>query len=119
MTRREWNTRPFRTGKRRPVEEWLEGLNPKARVEVLWKIELLEDNGTSLAAPHSRFVEDGLWELRARVGTDEHRIIYFHWFGRTFGLLHGFTKKTQKLDRSDIETARARRAEWLDRPSAD
>jgi phage-related protein len=110
-----WNTRPFRSGKTRPVEEWLASLNPQARVAVLQAIRLLERLGTDLAAPHSRFVRDGLWELRARVGNNIYRVIYFHWKGRTFGLLHGFTKKTEKTSEADVETARRRREEWLAR----
>lgn len=115
----KWNLRTY-TGanKSKPVDEWITGLQAKGRVEVMRTLDLLEDHGTDLKMPHARFLQDGLWELRGQSGSDHFRVIYFHWKGRTFGLVHGFTKKTNKTDQSDITTAKERRATWLARAEA-
>ena len=112
-----WLARTFTTdagGK--PVEEWIESLGPDARAEVFILVDLLERYGTSLREPFAKHLEGRLWELRARGSDGIYRVLYFHWFGHTFGLLHGFTKKTQKTPRAEIDTAKRRQATWLARP---
>ena len=113
------NIRTFTTdtgGK--PVEDWIRSLTPQERAEVILVVELLEAHGHDLGMPHARYVESGLWELRVRVGRVRLRIFYFHWKGRTFGLLHGLAKKTAATPRAEIERAQARRAAWLARDRA-
>ena len=111
-----WAARTFtsETGQK-PVDDWVRSLGPEARAVVINAVDLLEEHGVGLGMPHARSLGDGLWELRARDQAGIYRVIYFHWFHRTFGLLHGFTKKTQRTPRSEIETARNRRATWLAR----
>lgn len=112
-----WLTRTFTTDAgRKPVEEWIASLDPAARAEVLLLIDLLEEHGTALREPFAKHLEDAIWELRARGPDGVYRVLYFHWFGHTFGLLHGFTKKTQKTPRAELEIAKQRRAAWLARP---
>jgi phage-related protein len=100
----------------KPVEQWIEALDPEARAEVLILVSLLEERRTSLREPFARHLGDGIWELRARGRDGIYRVLYFHWFGHTFGLLHGFTKKTQKTPSRELDTARSRRQIWLSRP---
>lgn len=112
-----WLARTFTTdtgGK--PVEEWMASLAPQARAVVLILIDLLEERGTALREPFAKHVEDGIWELRARGPDGAYRVLYFHWFGHTFGLLHGVTKRTQKTPRAELEIARRRRDIWRTRP---
>jgi phage-related protein len=112
-----WLTRTFTTDAgRKPVEEWIASLDPAARAEVLLVIDLLEEHGTALREPFAKHLEDAIWELRARGPDGIYRVLYFHWFGHTFGLLHGFTKKTRKTPRAELEIAKQRRAAWLARP---
>lgn len=99
----------------KPVDDWIRNLDPEARAAVVNVVDLLEEHGTGLRLPHARPLEGGLWELRARSQGGIQRVIYFHWFGHTFGLLHGFTKKTQRTPRGEIDTARKRQATWLAR----
>ncbi len=91
-------------------------LAPQARAVVLILIDLLEERGTALREPFAKHVEDGIWELRARGPDGAYRVLYFHWFGHTFGLLHGVTKRTQKTPRAELEIARRRRDIWRTRP---
>ena len=110
------NIRTFTTeagGK--PVEDRIRSLAHEAQAEAMLVLELLEVHGSDLAMPHARYVEDGLWELRAHVRRVQLRILYFHWRGRTFGLLHGFTKRTAATPRADVRLALDRRSVWLAR----
>ena len=102
----------------KPVEAWIESLDPGARAEVLLIIDLLETHGVELGEPFAKHLGNGMWELRARGPDGIYRVLYFHWFRHTFGLLHGFTKKTRKAPANEIETASKRRAIWLARPGA-
>jgi phage-related protein len=115
----DWNIRTYTTdGGGKPVDDWLRSLattDPTGAAHVVATVDLLEEHGVDLGMPHARPLEDGLWELRARSGGSIWRIIYFHWKGRTFGLLHAFTKKTRTTPRVDIQTAKNRRKTWLDR----
>lgn len=112
-----WLSRTFTTDAgAKPVEEWIASLDRDARAEVLVLIDLLEERGVGLREPFARHVQDGVWELRAKGPDGIFRVLYFHWFGHTFGLLHGFTKKTRKTPPAELEIARRRRATWLARP---
>jgi phage-related protein len=105
-----WNLRLYiGANGERPVLVWLRSLDPKAKAAVIEVLDLLTEFGTSLERPHVAFLGEGLWELRARGPDGIYRVIYFHIKGRSFGLLHGFTKKTQKTPRREIEIAKERR----------
>lgn len=112
----EWNIRTYTTDDgSKPVDDWILRLPPRAAARVVAVIDLLERHGIDLHMPHAKHLEDGVWELRARLGSDIWRVLYFHWKGRTFGLLHSFTKKAQQTSRADIDVAKVRRETWLRR----
>ena len=54
-------------------------------------------------------------ELRAKVGSDISRVLYFFVVGHKVVLTNGFIKKTQKTPRSGIERAKKYRADYLSR----
>jgi len=111
-----WLIRTFTTdtgGK--PVDEWIESLDVEARVAIIAALQILRVQGNAARMPLVRHLEQGLWELRARDSAGIYRVIYFHWKGRTLGLLHGFTKRTRATPRGEILLALDRRAKWLDR----
>lgn len=91
-----------------PVKEFIEVLGVKERAKVAWTIDLLEEFGISLGMPYAEHVEGELWELRARLGGNRYRLIYFLNTGKAFVMLHGFTKKTQKISKTDLQIARSR-----------
>jgi phage-related protein len=116
----QWLIRTFTSDSgAKPVDAWIGSLDPDARAAVVGAIKRLRAFGVALDMPHARFLGDGLWELRVSDAESSYRVIYFHWFGRTFGLLHGFTKTTRNTPPNDIATARGRRASWLARPGPD
>lgn len=100
---------------RKPVEEWLDSLAPAAQAAVLEELRLLRAFGAALEMPHARPLDHGIWELRARGSDGIWRVLYFHWKGHTFGILHGFTKKTQSTPPHELAIARERMRTWLSR----
>ena len=62
-----------------PVQEYLDTLEPKLLAKTLRTIDLLETNGTKLRMPFSEHIKDGIFELRAKVGSDISRVfVLFH-----------------------------------------
>ncbi|MDD6484052.1 MAG: type II toxin-antitoxin system RelE/ParE family toxin [Clostridiales bacterium] len=98
-----------------PVEEYLNASDTKMRAKILWTIGLLEKNGNTLAMPYSEHLQDGIFELRAKQGSDISRVLYFFCIGRNIILTHGFTKKTKKVPKNEIETAKKYREIYLSR----
>lgn len=98
-----------------PVEEFLDSLDIKMQAKMARTIKILEDNGTALREPYSKPLEDGIFELRAKVGSDISRILYFFFFGKKVILTNGFVKKTQKTPKAEIERAKSYRDEFLNR----
>jgi len=100
---------------RSPVKEFIDSLDIKSKARVARTLDLLEEFGTDLGMPYAKHLEKQLWELRVRHGRNRYRIIYFLATGQTFVLLHGFTKKTGPVPRSDLETAEQRQGDYLSR----
>ena len=98
-----------------PVEEFINSLDAGSRARIARTLDLLEEFGINLGMPYARHLEKQLWELRIRQGRNRYRIIYFLAVGKTFILLHAFTKKTGPVSRSDIEVAERRREEYISR----
>mgnify|MGYP000321748448 CR=1 FL=1 len=98
-----------------PAKEFLLGLDTKMRAKILRTISLLADNGPDLREPFSKPLGDGIFELRAKVGSDISRVLYFFIVGRRVILTNGFIKKTQKTPAAEMERAKRYRAEFLSR----
>ena len=96
-----------------PAKEFLLGLEPKMQAKMLRTIELLEANGTDLREPSSKHLQDGIFELRAKVGSDISRVLYFFVIGKRIILTNGFVKKTQKTPRAEIDKAKRYREDFL------
>lgn len=95
-----------------PVYDFIESLNPTAKSKVSNTFDLLTEFGTKLGLPHVKKVTGTeLWELRI-LGGDSIRIFYIATSGRTFLLLHGFIKKSQKVPKKEIKIALARLKEY-------
>lgn len=83
---------------------FINSLDKQGVARVLRTIDLLEMFGNELGLPHSKKVAHHLFELRVR-GKQEVRIFYtFH--GGDAVLLHGFLKKSQRISKKEIESAR-------------
>ena len=82
------------------------------KTKVIWAIQLLEEKGTALREPYSSPLREGLFELRIKFGSDIVRCLYFFHKGQIVILTNGFTKKTDKTPRREIEKAKRYRADW-------
>lgn len=98
-----------------PAKDFILSLDKKMRAKMLRTVEFLAQNGPELREPNSKSLGDGIFELRAKVGSDISRILYFFFVGRRVVLTNGFIKKTQKTPASEIEKAKRYRAEFLNR----
>ena len=76
-------------------------------------IETLQNNGNDLREPYSKYIDDGIFELRAKVGSDISRVLYFFFTGKRVVLTNGFVKKTQKTPAKEIELAKKYRKDFL------
>ena len=78
-------------------------------------IGVLQDNGNELREPYSKHLSEGIFELRAKVGSDISRVLYFFYIDQHIILTNGFVKKTQKTPQQEIEKAKEYRADYLRR----
>jgi len=102
-----------------PAEKFILAQDLKMRAKLFKLLELLELKGNELREPYSKFLEDGIFEIRAIQGTDITRILYFFVVGKKIILTHGFVKKTQKTPPSEIDKAKKYRTEYINRKEQD
>ena len=92
-----------------PVIDFLLSLNPKMRAKAFSEIELLEKHGINLREPYVKPIKGEnykeIFELRVKFSSDISRIFYFKFKNNTFVLLNGFTKKTDKTPKAELERA--------------
>lgn len=98
-----------------PVKEFLDSLDIKMRQKMLRSIMALQDMGTSLRKPLSEALGDGIFELRAKVGSNITRVLYFFVIDNRAVLTHGFIKKTQKTSAREIKRAKELRYDYFTR----
>lgn len=98
-----------------PIIEFLDSLDVKMRAKVMRLLLLLKKNGNELREPYSKELEDGIFELRAKQGTNITRVLYFFMIGRKIVVTNGFIKKSQKTPRRVIELAKTYRMEYMKR----
>lgn len=59
-------------------------------------IELLQEKGNQLREPYSKHLDDGIFELRCKVGSNITRVLYFFYYKGQIILTNGFVKKNSK-----------------------
>lgn len=96
-----------------PVVDFIKNQNIKMRSKLLKSIELLEDKGNYLKSPYSKYLSDGIFELRVRQSNDITRILYFFTVGKKIVMTNGFIKKSQKTPKSEIELAKKYRSIYI------
>ena len=99
----------------KPAKDFIAELEPKMRAKMLRMVDMLEKNGADLRLPYSKHLDEGIFELRAKVGSNISRVLYFFVVGRRAVLTHGFIKKTDKTPPFEIQRAKNYRTEYLGR----
>jgi phage-related protein len=102
-----------------PVRDFMLSLSPKMRAKMYFSMEVLETLGGKAREPYSKFLEDGIYELRAIQGTDISRVLYFFVVGNKAILTNGFIKKSQKTPKNELELAKKYRDDYLRRTNND
>ena len=99
-----------------PVQKFLKKLNPKMRAKMYGMLVILQEKGNMLREPYSKYIEDGIFELRCKFGSDITRVMYFFfYYDRKIVLTNGFIKKTQKTPQEEIQIAKKRRIDFIER----
>ena len=98
-----------------PAKDFLLSLDTKMRAKMVNTISILQDNGYELREPYSKYLSEGIFELRARVGSDITRVLYFFYVDSRIVLTNGFIKKTNKTPIKEIEKAKKYRTDYLKR----
>jgi phage-related protein len=103
-----------------PVWEWLKDLrtgSPKAYAKCVVRIRRLTELGHELRRPEADLLRDGIYELRARLGTVNYRILYF-FHGRNVAVLaHAITKENE-IPTVEINRAVERKRTFVVSPAA-
>lgn len=95
-----------------PVSDFLNTLDLKLRAKMTGLIDILQEEGNNLREPYTKPLEDGIFELRARQGTNLARSLFFFYYEGRIIITNGFVKKTKKTPRSEIETAKRYREDF-------
>ena len=98
-----------------PIEDFLNSLDVKMRAKLVAQLSLLESLGNQLREPYSKHLDDGIFELRCKLGSNITRTLYFFFDGANIILTNGFVKKSQRTPPNEIALAKARRADWRSR----
>jgi phage-related protein len=98
-----------------PVADFLDSLNDKMAAKLVGLMEVLEEKGTELRMPYSEYLDDGIFELHCKQGSNITRVLYFFYIGKKIIATNGFVKKTQKTPPKELKLAKERRADWLER----
>lgn len=94
-----------------PVREWLLTLPQEDRRNIGTDIKTVQF-GWPLGMPLVRKLEPGLWEVRSHISNGIARVI-FTVEALTLVLLHGFIKKSQRTEASDLIVSRQRYRQLL------
>jgi phage-related protein len=96
---------------RAPVVEWLKALrreDRKAYAKCVARIRRLAEAGHELRRPEADYLRDGIYELRARRGRVNYRILYFFHGQNVAILTHALTKEGE-IPEADLERTSRRK----------
>ena len=57
-----------------PVENFLNSLDVKMRNKILMILNVLQEKGNQLREPYSKHLDDGIFEIRGKIGNDISRV---------------------------------------------
>jgi len=62
----------------KPVAEFIDSLETKMQIKVFRQLKLLKEFGPQLGEPFSKYLVNGLFELRIQQSSNITRILYFY-----------------------------------------
>jgi len=99
---------------RAPAREFIESLDSRSQRKFFYVRGLLEEFGHKLPAPHTRYLGDGIFELRFGVIEGNIRVLYFFFSRNQIILTNGFVKKSGKAPSREMHSAFERRRLFLE-----
>ena len=96
-----------------PAEEFILSQDLKMKSRLYRTLAVLETDGNNIREPYSKFLGDGIYEVRVQQGNNIARVLYFFVVNRKIILTNGFIKKSQKTPKSEINKAKKFRSEYL------
>ena len=100
-----------------PVEAFIADLPERVQARFAHVFELLQVFGLQVGEPFVKSIHGvrKLAEIRIRVSSNSHRVLFFTHTGGKLVLLHGFIKKSQKTPAREIRVAQQRMRDYLKR----
>lgn len=99
----------------KPAKDFMLSQDLKMKAKLFGLVDMLEQYGNKLREPYSKSLGDGIFEIRAKVGTDITRVLYFFYYEGRIILTNGFVKKSQETPQNEIKKAKQYRKEFLER----
>ena len=90
--------------------------NQKVKDKIIWTLELIEDIDR-VPKTYLDIIEDKLFEIRVKQGSNVFRIFCFFDDKKLVILINGFQKKTQKTPKKEIKKAKAIMKEYFEAKS--
>jgi len=91
-----------------PVFEWMQTLPDDALDKITGRLKLLASEGNRLRRPYADYIGNGIYELRARTGNVQYRILYFFHGTEVIVLSSGFTKE-RRIPKTELNRAKTRK----------
>jgi phage-related protein len=99
-----------------PFLDWFRGLPDKAQDNCRVRLERLCELGHLLRRPEADYLRDGIYELRAKAGGINYRMLYFFHGKAVVVISHGLTKQQAVVPPKEIDRAIVRRKIYASDP---
>jgi len=93
------------------IEDTILEMPEKIQARMFRLLEMIEEHGANLGAPHTEPMGDGLFEIRAKAKEGIGRSLFCYMDGEEICILHAFVKKKQKTPKKDLDLAKNRMKE--------
>lgn len=93
--------------------KFLDSLPKKARDKCVWTLQLIEEV-ERVPATYLKHLEDGIFEIRVKNGSNIYRIMSFFDQEKIILTINGFQKKTRKTPKSELLRAKKIRNEYYE-----
>lgn len=96
----------------KPMVAFLDHLNGKLAAKVVHDIGLLKQFGNQLREPYSKYLAEGIFELRTKQSTNITRSFYFFQAGGVIVMTHGIVKKRDATPIQELNRAIRYKTDW-------
>jgi len=103
-----------------PFVKFVKSLNTNEVAKVFASIDKfieLKNNNLPVKENLSKYLDDGIFEIRVNLPNKIVRNLYYYVSGKKIIITHGFVKKSQKTPKSEINKAKELRKNYNDRMS--